>query len=187
MRRLCVGAVVAFLVLTGAGLVGPGPAMADTLSVSVDIPVVYSFSDGNLQDASASGILIGVQLPLFANLGLESYQVSGQAQLPAPLSPAPFEYDVLMVDLFLELPFPAANLVLGAGLGQGKFDTVPASGAFGTATLTQLFFSLGIPFAGVFDGHVGYHRIFGEADIVGSSSKVNLDAGMATAGVKLGF
>jgi hypothetical protein len=34
---------------------------------------------------------------------------------------------------------------------------------------------------------VGYHRIFGEADIVGSSSKVNLDAGMATAGVKLGF
>lgn len=166
-----------------------GTALADTLSVSADVPIVYTFSESGLKDPSASGVLVGVSLPFLVGFGAESYKVKGKLAPFVPTDPQKdFQYDVTMLDLFLNLPFPVANLVLGVGAGQGSFDEVPASNLVDTATLTQAYFSIGIPFAVLFDAHVGYHVIRGDADFKdGSGQKLNLDAEMATIGIKVGF
>lgn len=160
------------------------PAWADALSVSGDIPIVYQFSEPNLKSPSASGVLVGLSLPGLVGVGAESYKVKGQV---ASLS-TDYEYKVTMVDLYADLPFPGGNLVVGGGLGKGRFATVPASAAYPDASLKQVYFSVGVPFGGVFDAHVSYHIIRGDTNIPYTvGKKVNLDASMATAGIKVGF
>lgn len=177
MRPLRAGVLLGALLLFGAL-----PAWADTLSVSADIPVVYSFSESNLKSPSASGVLVGLSLPTLLGIGAESYKVKGQV---ASLS-TDYEYKVTMVDLYLHVPFPAGNLVVGAGMGKGRFATVPASNAYPDASLKQVYFSVGVPFGGVFDAHVSYHVVRGDTNIP-YSQKINLDAQMATIGLKVGF
>lgn len=179
MRTLLMAGVVGMLAFWVAA-----PARAQ-LAVSADIPIFYEFDEDGFQDASASGIKVGLTLPFLIGIGAESYNVDGKVQsLPAAI---PYEYQVTMLDLFLDIPFPAANLVVGGGIGRGEFEA-PATGVtFEDAALTQGFFSIGIPFALLFDAHVSYHRIFGEADAPGLTKPLNLDAEMATVGIKIGF
>jgi len=183
MRIIAVGLpAVLLLVSFAAG------ASADLLSVSVDVPVVYTFDEQLLDDESASGIKVAISFPFLLGFGLEGYKVTGKdTGTTDPGTTTDFQYDVAFFDVFVDIPFPVANLVLGGGVGRGKFNLVPATGKFEDATLTQLFVSLGIPFAAIFDAHVGYHVIRGESDIQGATSPLNLDAEMATIGLKVGF
>lgn len=179
MRLLRAGVLACALLLFGLA-----PARADTLSLSADVPVVYQFSDSNLKSPSATGALVGLTLPFLVGVGAETYKVKGQV---ANLS-TDFDYKVTMLDLYADLPFPGGNLVVGGGLGKGQFATVPASDDFPDAALKQAYFSVGVPFAGIFDAHVSYHLVRGEADIPNTvGKKVNLDASMATVGLKVGF
>ncbi len=176
MRIIAVGLPAVLLLVSFA-------AVASAQSVSADIPIVYTFDEVALDGEKVSGIKLAVSLPFLLGFGLESYKVTGNITTV----PADFDYQVTFFDVFLDIPFPVANLVLGGGVGKGEFDVVPASGSFDDATLVQLFVSLGIPFAAIFDAHVGYHVIRGESDNQVTTSPLNLDAEMATIGLKVGF
>ncbi len=178
MRIIAVGLPAVLLLVSFAAR-----ASADLLSVSADVPVVYTFDEQTLDDESARGVKVAISFPFLLGFGLESYEVTGNVTGTT----TDFQYDVVFFDVFVDIPFPVANLVLGGGVGKGEFDLVPATGAFDDATLTQLFVSLGIPFAAIFDAHVSYHVIRGESDIQGATSPLNLDAEMATIGLKVGF
>jgi hypothetical protein len=180
MRSLRVGVLLSALLLAGVAT-----ARAD-LALWADVPIVYSFRNAAIQKASPQGLLVGLALPGFLGAGLEAYKVKGQvSNLVTPATDTDYEYRVTMLDVFLDLPFPSATLVLGGGVGQGRFATVPASQSFPDARLLQAYFVVGVPFAQVFDAHVGYHLVRGETDVVGR--KANLDANMATVGLKMGF
>ncbi|MCH9045247.1 MAG: hypothetical protein IIA40_03975 [SAR324 cluster bacterium] len=181
MRIIAVGLPAVLLLVSFA-------AGASAQSVSVDIPIVYTFDEQLLDDESASGIKVAISFPFLLGFGLEGYKVTGKdTGTTDPGTTTDFQYDVAFFDVFVDIPFPVANLVLGGGVGKGEFDLVSAPGGFNDATLTQLFVSLGIPFAAIFDAHVGYHVIRGESDIQGATSPLNLDAEMATIGLKVGF
>ena len=183
MRRILYsGSLLAILLL-----VSVGAAQADTLSISADVPVVYTFDESQLHDAKASGAIVGVSLPFLVGFGGESYKVTGKGGT-AP-SEEDIEYKVQMLDLFLDIPFPVANLRVGGGFGKGDFSTPNTpSQQFDQASLTQLFFNVGVPFGGVFDVHVGYHAINGETNLTGvPNSSLKLSAKMATVGLKVGF
>ena len=168
--------------------IGGAPAWAESLSVLVDIPVVYKFNEESLTSAKPSGIVLGVALPFLIGVAAEIYTVKGAVTQTPPNSD--FEYKATLVDVFLNLPFPAGNLKLGAGLGKGALSTTPPKVTFPDGKLVQVFFSIGVSFAKVFDAHVGYHVIRGETDIpaiLGLPGKLNLDASMATIGIKVGF
>ena len=176
---------IALLALGWLAVVGAA-ARAQTLSVSADVPVAYTFSEEGFQDASPSGAMVGLTLPLLLGLGLEGYTVRGS--LADPLGARqPFTYDVTMLEVFLDLPFPGANLRLGGGVGQGQFALDRAPGAYRAATLTQVFVQAGVPWGGIFDVHMGYHVIQGRAQSAGTAGTLPLGAAMATAGLKMGF
>lgn len=181
MRRIAPIAgslLIVALLLAWAGR----PARADTLSVSADVPIAYAFSDpGYTGTAAHDGLVVGVSLPILLGLGYEAYQVTGT------LAAQDFTYDVRMADVFFDLPFPTLNLRLGGGVGVGRFDVAATPGAYDPAKLSQFFLNVGIPFAGLFDAHVGYHIIQGKADIVGTGNTLPLGATMATVGLKVGF
>lgn len=175
MRTLLVAGLAGLLALWAAS-----PAQAQ-LAVSADVPVVYEFREDVLKDPSVSGIKAGLTLPFLVGLGAESYKVDGTTDTVGD-----YEYRVTMYDLFLDIPFPAANLVLGAGAGKGELDLPDSTITFDDASLGQLWASIGVPFGLLFDAHVGYHRISGEAD-ASNGGTLNLDAEMATVGIKIGF
>ena len=184
MRKIVVGLLATLVLLAG-------PSGASAQSVSADIPIVYTFDEQALDDEKVSGIKLAVSLPFLLGFGLESYKVTGNfTTVPGNFTtvPADFDYQVAFFDVFLDIPFPVANLVIGVGVGKGEIDIVPASDLFDDATLAQLFISLGIPFLVIFDVHVGYHVISGESDFQGPpAATLNLDASMATIGIKVGF
>lgn len=154
------------------------------LSVSADVPVSYSFDESGISGESVSGLKLAVNLPFFVGLGVENYSVDAKGQ---GLTPEDFSYDVRMYDLFLDLPFPFLNLSIGGGVGTGEFSFDDPTAKADDAKLTQVFAALGYPFAGIFDVHVGYHQISGDADIPGTSQTINTDATMWTLGLRVGF
>ena len=142
-------------------------------------------SDSTLSNEDVSGAKISLTFPLlFFGIGLESYGVEGTMGGGSTT----FDYDVTMMDIYLDIaPMPFFNLVLGAGIGKGEFAISPASATYSDPTLTQVFFSLGYPFAGIFDAHLGYHVIKGSSDPTPSGNALDLDANMVTLGMKVGF
>ena len=160
------------------------PASAQLLfSIAADIPVSYSFSDSNLSNESASGLLTKVTLPFGLGFGFESYEVTGNYA-----STNTFEFDVAMIDIFFGLPVPVLNVQVGFGVGIAKFETAlnGVTTEYDDPVLTQLFASLGYPFLGIFDVHLGYYRIRGEAKASGVST-IGLNSNMFTLGARIGF
>ncbi|HKI99948.1 MAG TPA: hypothetical protein VKB51_15845 [bacterium] len=171
------------LAITAVLLLAAGTSWADTFSVSVDTPVSYKFNESALNADKASGVIVGVSLPFLIGIGGESYKVTGTV----PGTGNSLENKVTMVDVYFDAPVPVINLRLGAGVGKGEFDTPAGAGAFDTATMTQLFVNVGIPFAEVFDVHVGYHAISGKAKEKASGLDASVGAKMFTVGLKVGF
>jgi hypothetical protein len=179
--------LLAALAMLAALCAGAVPARAAALAVSADIPIVYTFNNQDIaRQTSLGGVLVSVALPGFLGAGVESYRVKGQVSNPTPAN-TDFTYDVAMLDLLLDLPFPGGNLVLGAGAGRGRFSTALGTPTFSDASLVQAFFSVGVRFAEVYDAHVGYHAVRGAADLTGGGGQLNLDANMATVGLKMTF
>ncbi len=172
--------IVLLLSLLLLGLTS-APASAEILfSISADIPVSYKFSNGNFSDAKASGLLTKIRLPIGIGLGLESYSVEARY-----LSTFDAELDVTMVDFFYNVPLPVVAVVVGGGIGTGKFELVGQTANYDDPTFWQLFASVGYNIA-VFDFHVGYYMVRGELSGSGLASE-DLDANMFTIGAKIGF
>ena len=180
MRKILIPMLVVFFFA-----IGFKPVSAQILfSIAADIPVSYSFGNSDLGDESASGLLTKVTLPFGIGFGFESYEVTGTYQSTT----TKFEFDVAMIDIFYGLPVPALNVQVGVGLGTGKFETVAGSNTteYEDPMLWQLFLSVGYPFAGIFDVHLGYYRIRGEAKASGLST-ISLKSNMFTLGARIGF
>ncbi len=183
MRTLLKG-----LLLVGLSVWAVTPARADTFSVSLDVPVSYTYKDSTLHDAKASGAIVGLSLPFLVGFGFEAYTVKAQAGA-APATD--FENKVQMLDVFLNLPVPVVNIRLGAGVGTASLS-VPSQPTqqFDKGTLTQGYLDVGIPIAVVFDVHLGYHAISGKVKdktLPGPNPDVDVGAKMWTLGVKVGF
>ena len=183
MRTLLKG-----LLLVGLSAWAVTPAWADVFSVSLDVPVSYTYKESDFQDAKASGAIVGISLPFLVGFGFEAYTVKAKAG-PAPLTD--FENKVQMFDVFFNLPVPVVNIRLGAGVGTSEI-TVPAdpTAMFDKGTLTQGYLDVGIPIAVLFDVHLGYHAINGKVkdkSPPGPNPDVDVGAKMWTLGVKVGF
>ena len=104
------------------------------ISGYADLPVLYQFSDSAISGEKIGGFKIGATVPLFfLGFGYESYSVEGKF-LGSSLS-----YDVMMFDLFLDIPFPILSLTLGGGLGQGNLTSGDETLSFTTAQVAQYF------------------------------------------------
>jgi len=167
-----------------AVLIAPAAARADVFSVTADLPVAYSFDDGGSAD-SVSGFKAGVSLPFLIGFGLENYTVTDKDDSGSEAS-----VDFTFLDLFVNLPVPFVNIVLGVGAGAVTGDLKDSPAKLENTTATQYFVSLGIPIAAVFDVHVGYHWVQAKADITVDGDKIDqakLDGNMTSVGIKVGF
>jgi len=170
------------------------PALADTFSVSADLPFASSLTlkpgvgtsgSQTLSDTSVSGFTAAVS---FSWLGLD-YEDYASSFSKSGLK---FDYNVQMYDILLNLPIPVVDVVIGGGVGNGSFSNCKLNGVgctfqLKTANLTGYFASLGIPIFPLIDLHLGYHVFSGTNDskVGGSNEKVNGD--MYSLGIKVGF
>ncbi|MDH5750788.1 MAG: hypothetical protein OEZ59_00035 [Deltaproteobacteria bacterium] len=151
------------------------------ISATLDVPVSYAFNDSDIETDGVSGTKIGISLPIFIGLALEKYEVTIKN---AP-GLSPISYAVSMYDFYIDLPFPFLNLGLGAGIGKGDL-TGDGVNQYGPVPLGQWFATLGYPFLGLFDIHMGYHSISGKARKKGNPD-IDMGATMYTVGFRVGF
>ena len=181
------------LLVVSVMLVG-APARADLVAVSADAVLNYDYNHaGDVSNINASGYKVGVSVPIFfVGLGYETYTVKSKLQQKPPLNSIGFESDVTMFDVFADVPFPFLNLTVGAGVGKATFagyDEFNGSQvvAADDASMKQVFFTVGYPFLGIFDVHLGYHSISGKATQQGGGGEFDLGASMLTLGMRVGF
>ena len=128
------------------------------LSVSVGVPLGYSFTDGD-SNSNTEGYFLGVQLPFALGLGMDSHKIKGDTS-------GAMELHTNMYNLFYQLPIPVINLILGVGTGNQEFKcdnfgngTTSCSDALDKGSATQLYTSLGFPIMPLFDFHISYRMI----------------------------
>jgi len=141
------------------------------VSVSVGIPMSQTItgkqagkSYGNVPDKT-SGYFLAVQLPFAIGLGIDSYTtkfktgncngcwgVGGDAGLKTN-----------MTNIFLQLPVPVVNLIIGLGKGTTEYDCKysfgDCSAFYDKGSATQWYTSIGMPIIPFFDIHLSYRSI----------------------------
>lgn len=178
MKSLCKAFIVGCTLLLAAS-----PAWADTLSLSADVPVSYAFSASNLNTDKASGVIFGVSLPFLVGIGAESYKVTGTDKSTS----SKLTSQVTMADLYVDLPVPFVNIRVGGGLGKSDYASPTGTSNYDTAILHQVFVNVGWPFAEVFDVHLGFHNVTGNAKLTGTNTNQPVGGKMYTLGLKVGF
>ena len=140
-------------------------------SLSVGIPMSQTItgkqagkSYGNAPDKT-SGYFLAVQLPFAIGLGIDSYTtkfktgncngcwgVGGDAGLKTN-----------MTNIFLQLPVPVVNLIIGLGKGTTEYDCKFTNGVcskfYEKGSATQWYTSIGMPIIPFFDIHLSYRSI----------------------------
>jgi hypothetical protein len=159
------------------------------ISVQADIPVAAGLTDkaGGVSTtrnaSSVSGSILGLNVGLLG-IQLENYKETGKT---AGISSS---LEVTMYDLMLNLPIPFIDIGIGAGIGQGKFSGPAFAGSNATtADLTQTIVQLGIPFAILFDVHLGYRMLSGsfKTGVAPAQVKHDLTGSTTTLGLTFGF
>ena len=127
------------------------------LSVSVGVPLGYSFTDGD-SNSNTEGYFLGVQLPFALGLGMDSHKIKATDDNP-------LELHTNMYNLFYQLPIPVINLILGVGTGSQSLECddfgngKSCSDIYDKGSATQLYTSLGFPIMPLFDFHISYRMI----------------------------
>ena len=140
-------------------------------SLSVGIPMSQTItgkqagkSYGNAPDKT-SGYFLAVQLPFAIGLGIDSYTttfktgncngcwgVGGDAGLKTN-----------MTNIFLQLPVPVVNLIIGTGKGTTEYDCKYSFGDcskfYEKGSATQWYTSIRMPIIPFFDIHFSYRSI----------------------------
>ena len=180
-------------------------AAADVLSIHGDVPLVFTSSSSDYEATSVSGFKAGMSLFVVpVGIGYESYQVNFKSnkktEAGSYLEPK-MKYSI--ADVFINLPIPVVNLVLGVGAGSVNTEdyTITESADVKSTiktkngTITQFYASLGYEFIPLVDIHIGAHIVKGSPvksskTIDGGTKKVgeiDPSGSMFSIGVKLGF
>ena len=131
------------------------------LSVSVGVPMDYTFAEGSAEKDSFSGYFLGVQLPFALGLGMDSHKVGSDTGTT--------ELHTNMYNLFYQLPIPVINLILGLGAGSQNLEcadsgmsddtVISCEDAYDKGSVTQWYTSIGLPILPLFDFHLSYRSI----------------------------
>ena len=121
-------------------------AKADTISVSVGIPLSHQFSgkytssgtESSITAGSTSGVFLGLTLPFLIGFGVESYETKIKSISSADLSST--TVSTTMADILFNLPIPIVNITLGLGAGQTKIFSTSMSWAPAGRLATPLSF-----------------------------------------------
>ena len=150
------------------------------LSVSVGMPLAYTFTEGG-SNSNTEGYFLGVQLPFALGLGMDSHKVKGD-------KPQELVVDTNMYNLFYQLPIPVINLILGVGTGNQEYkcdnwgDGTSCSDALDKGSATQLYTSLGFPIMPLFDLHISY-RMITSKNIKWKASEEKMDTSGSVMGI----
>lgn len=151
---------------------------AQALSISADIPLQYSFSEGDGAD-NVSGLKVGLSLPLMIGFGYENYTISNDDS-------SDYSYNFQLLDIFFQLPIPFINI--GLGVGAGVIGTeAPSEYSFETGTASQYFLSLGTDVLPLLDIHLGYHVVNAKVTEKTTNTELDLSGTMISLGATLGF
>ena len=154
------------------------------LSVSVGIPLGYSFAEG-CSNSNTEGYFLGVQLPFALGLGMDSHKVKGD-------KPQELVVDTNMYNLFYQLPIPVINLILGVGTGSQELicddvgNGTSCSDSFDKGSATQFYTSLGFPIMPLFDLHISY-RMITSKNMKNKASEEKLDYSDSVTGIGFAF
>ena len=154
------------------------------LSVSVGVPLGYSFTDGD-SNSNTEGYFLGVQLPFALGLGIDSHKVKGD-------KPQELVVDTNMYNLFYQLPIPVINLILGVGTGSQELicddvgNGTSCSDSFDKGSATQFYTSLGFPIMPLFDLHISY-RMITSKNMKNKASEEKLDYSDSVTGIGFAF
>lgn len=157
---------------------------ASAFSIALDIPFAYEVDDGGSAD-EVSGFKLGLGIITFPVLdlgvGYESYEITEDAGIDDLTA----QFDIF--DVFVDIPFPVVNIVLGMGFGEMDFELLTVSES---ADVSQAYVSLGLPFTPLFDVHVGWHAVSVDTidlSSLGGDPEADLSGTMWSLGAKLGF
>ena len=155
------------------------------LSVSVGMPLGYSFTQGGGSNSNMEGYFLGVQLPFALGLGMDSHKVKGD-------KPQELVVDTNMYNLFYQLPIPVINLILGVGTGSQELicddvgNGTSCSDSFDKGSATQFYTSLGFPIMPLFDLHISY-RMITSKNMKNKASEEKLDYSGSVTGIGIAF
>ena len=155
------------------------------LSVSVGMPLGYSFTQGGGANSNMEGYFLGVQLPFALGLGMDSHKVKGD-------KPQELVVDTNMYNLFYQLPIPVINLILGVGTGSQELicddvgNGTSCSDSFDKGSATQFYTSLGFPIMPLFDLHISY-RMITSKNMKNKASEEKLDYSDSVTGIGFAF
>ena len=155
---------------------------ASAFSVALDVPLIYDFNENGAAD-EVTGFKLGLGIIPFPvldlGLGYEAYEVT-DAQTVGDLM-----LNVSIVDVFIDIPFPLINIVIGAGVGTAEFEFLTVSEE---VDVQQFYISLGYPIVPLFDVHFGYHQVnVDEITDPAFSTPVDVSGTMWSLGLKVGF
>ena len=140
-------------------------------SLSVGIPMSQTItgkqagkSYGNAPDKT-SGYFLAVQLPFAIGLGIDSYTTTFKTGNCNGCwgvgSDAVLKTN--MTNIFLQLPVPVVNLIIGTGKGTTEYDCKYSFGDcskfYEKGSATQWYTSIGMPIIPFFDIHLSYRSI----------------------------
>ena len=169
------------------------------ISVSVGMPLSHSLggyvyesesekkSYGNSADKT-SGYFLGVQLPFFIGLGIDSYTTKFKTGNCTGCWGAQYDSGLktTMYNLFYQLPIPIVNLIIGLGTGTTEYDCTICSSHFDKGSATQWYTSVGMPIIPFFDIHLSYRSITAKNIKNKSTGKKDDNSGSVT-GIGLAF
>lgn len=180
MKRNLIAAMIASALICAASA-----AHAQFFSISADLPVQYKFDQGGSAD-DVSGFTAAVNLPFLVGFGYEDYSATLNNGAGAGISR---EVTFTIFDVFIDLPTPLINIGLGLGFGSAEIkDGAGSTETFDDASVFQYFVTIGLPFAEVFDVHIGYHALQGTADNKNAAGQdIDIDGNMLSLGLRIGF
>ena len=154
------------------------------LSVSVGMPLGYSFTQGGGSNSNMEGYFLGVQLPFALGLGMDSHKLKSDTGSEA--------LHTNMYNLFYQLPIPVINLILGVGTGSQELicddvgNGTSCSDSFDKGSATQFYTSLGFPIMPLFDLHISY-RMITSKNMKNKASEEKLDYSDSVTGIGFAF
>ena len=155
------------------------------LSVSVGMPLGYSFTQGGGSNSNMEGYFLGVQLPFALGLGMDSHKIKATDDNP-------LELHTNMYNLFYQLPIPVINLILGVGTGSQELicddvgNGTSCSDSFDKGSATQFYTSLGFPIMPLFDLHISY-RMITSKNMKNKASEEKIDYSGSVTGIGIAF
>ena len=153
-------------------------------SLSVGVPMDYTFAEGSSEKDSFSGYFLGVQLPFALGLGMDSHKLKSDT--------GSTELHTNIYNLFYQLPIPVINLILGVGTGNQEYKCdnwgggTSCSDALDKGSATQFYTSLGFPIIPLFDLHISY-RMITSKNIKWKGTENTIDASGSLLGAGFAF